>query len=164
MDTFWGSGSVEGGEQRPSCSTFWSDNATGLAGGLAQCHGRAGREYCREEKAFCEHNIRCFRPILTVRGGQEDKRPTKCGGIFYKRKERRGEKDWNSVDCCSFVYLPGRPGIPASVCTTRLSRRRKRGKSLCLFSITFVCFFVSCRIFFNVFYQLCLMVCLLLSL
>ena len=92
MDTFWGSGSVEGGEQRPSCSTFWSDNATGLAGGLAQCHGRAGREYCREEKAFCEHNIRCFRPILTVRGGQEDKRPTKCGGYFVREKREGGER------------------------------------------------------------------------
>ena len=52
-------------------------------------------ECCREEVAgFCEHNIRCFRPILTGRGRQEAKRPRKWGGggdVLKEREEKRIE-------------------------------------------------------------------------
>ena len=99
------------GEQRPFCPTFWRRAQCRVA----QCHGRAGWEYCREEEAFCQHNIRCFRPILTGRGRQEDKRPTKCGGGgIFCRKERGGKGLKLSIlgDWCSFVYLQLAPVSP----------------------------------------------------
>ena len=41
-------------------------------------------EYSAERRmqggAFCQHNIRCFRPILTGRGRREDKRPKQKRG------------------------------------------------------------------------------------
>jgi len=68
------------------------------------------------------------------------------GDIFQEKREEEGKRieGPDRGRLVQFrIFARSATTIPASVCTTRLSRRRKRGKlPLCLFSITFVCFFV----------------------
>ena len=156
MDTFWGSGSVEG-----RAASFLPD--------FLVAHNAGSHNATEEQGGSTAERRRLFASTISDALGrywqEEDDKRTRGqqngGGGIFLRKERRGKGlklFLNPGWLVQFRIFAGRPSI-AAVCT-QLRRRRKRGKRLCLFSITLFCLSLFYHHFMVVCFLLALFVCL----